>query len=640
MPKHVDPEIRGFSLVAHSTNPEPGASMGLDFVRSIEESELEELQGAMALVQSLAGVTAYARLVDIFLGLREALEEINRPDPAPAQIEGVNRLALGVVVALRQLSVQLAEQLAGFNPGQEPLDVFERSIAEAERQLPVRVALAAETALKRGRGRIDPKGDNTSAQLVLDSAEVQPIEEAVGRGLPRPLPILSLLAGAVLVGQRLMAEQLVLLDDRVRQAVVLLRKTASEVLGGWPTLLEHRVDEQGQVQLSSDGQEETLNVTPHHLPMQEAERLAEALVRTERMTSRPWPTWSFNDADDQPDLDVPLTDLGELDGEEPSADDRDSETEPEAEEQLPPEEAARSEVTADLGALIDHVVRLSDDLERVWSDALQPEPLGEAHERLRAEWSSVSAVLQRRSEAATRALKAAGVDPKLRVHPLDPAQIHELELDYQGGEAWKQLQVAELLLLTQLLQAMNGLFEPSAQQVIIDDDDQPTETSWWEAGAFELVRKRAGALIRVSQELEAAENQATGQPSSEHASAWLDRLGRARQAIDYGDAEAGLLHLGLALRESAAQASGQPIENLPGEFLTRLMNLPQSLEARPHLELMSEVERRLLTGRPPGQGLLQPLAFLAFDPVWRLCHALTSEMVEEARELDLDADGS
>ena len=94
--------------------------------------------------------------------------------------------------------------------------------------------------------------------------------------------------------------------------------------------------------------------------------------------------------------------------------------------------------------------------------------------------------------------------------PLSREEIARLTLDPDPERRWRQLQLAEVDALILVLEALEGLRQPSAQTIYFDENRVET---WWEAGAFALVRDRIALLVRVSEQLalaEAAVAEATG----------------------------------------------------------------------------------------------------------------------------------
>jgi hypothetical protein len=124
--------------------------------------------------------------------------------------------------------------------------------------------------------------------------------------------------------------------------------------------------------------------------------------------------------------------------------------------------------------------------------------------------------------------------------------------------------MAELEVLELLTHAIQGLAAPSAVEITISELGEARE-SWWEAGAFDLVRRRADYLRRVSGAAGRAETAIHGRQTDDDGWRVFDRLRLASEAMSRGDPEAALLHCGLALAASIQQhapSAHEPLANL------------------------------------------------------------------------------
>ena len=161
----------------------------------------------------------------------------------------------------------------------------------------------------------------------------------------------------------------------------------------------------------------------------------------------------------------------------------------------------------DVTALVEHALRLSQELEEAWSSALDPEALEDAQQGVTAEWSAFVTALQQGIREVEQRMEEAGVDPRLQQHPLDASIVAGFQLDAGLQQRWQQLQAAQIIGLESLMRAVGALGEPSGRRVQLRSG---ASESWWEGGAFGLVRSRARLLLRVTRELERCQAQLLG----------------------------------------------------------------------------------------------------------------------------------
>jgi hypothetical protein len=193
----------------------------------------------------------------------------------------------------------------------------------------------------------------------------------------------------------------------------------------------------------------------------------------------------------------------------------------------------------DIVALVRHVTRLCDDLEKVWSDALDPAKLEAANEGLGTRLGVALAALAAQHEARDAELRNAGVDIVLPDWPPSPEFV--LSQDSADPQArWRLVMVAQLQALELLVEASNALAEPSGVTTDLRRDREVRR--WWESGAFALLRSRARLVERLTHELDAAEAALLREEGGRRSSEAYDAFQLAATAYRRGDPEAALLH--------------------------------------------------------------------------------------------------
>jgi hypothetical protein len=309
-------------------------------------------------------------------------------------------------------------------------------------------------------------------------------DDAIGQlsgtgSLPAETQVLSLAQGVLLRSQ--FAHARAILDRRteIEQAHRVLRDVAAEVLYGAPTLFAAEDFSEGAAR-------GPMKLTIEALALEEAAALQHALALAgELLESQE----KFEREAVQPSGP----------GEEPQESDLEEGESREADESGKP----RMEEPVDIDALIEHVTTLADELEKAWSIALGDEALSEAQTRLRADFGTLTTVLERQVAETSEALEAVGVSVTLDRFPPDEDDLSSLDFDPDPERRWKQLQVALLLAITDLLEAINALFEPSHTVISFTPQERSRET-FWESGAFGLLRRRARFVARVFREFQAA----------------------------------------------------------------------------------------------------------------------------------------
>ena len=171
---------------------------------------------------------------------------------------------------------------------------------------------------------------------------------------------------------------------------------------------------------------------------------------------------------------------------------------------------------------------------------------------------------------------------------------------------------------------------------------RPDELTWWEAGAFALIRLRAAELGRVTAQLLDAERMLDGSPVGQPEGAlsltgpWRVRLTLADEAVLRGDPEAAVLHLRLVLRERAGQLAGLALDDVPEDLEDRLASDPELADMAQGLRLLAHVGRRMEQRRPESLGYVLPVAELMLKPLTRLCLSLSGALIRAARDEDQD----
>jgi|SRR5215211_1415940 len=266
--------------------------------------------------------------------------------------------------------------------------------------------------------------------------------------------------------------------------------------------------------------------------------------------------------------------------------------------------------------VLEHLARMTDSLEKAWSEGLNTEDAVEARREAKEVWTAFSVALENRLAWVQQLDDGLGLGMLSEGFPLDDEALSRLELDPPGpAERYRQLQIASFYALHDLGDALKGLDEPTGATFDLLKG-RVTET-WWEAGAFVLIQRRAAALARILraqeeclQELSARGEDVPEVPSESTAArpVWVNALTAAGALINQGWHEAALPQLLRALRLVLADAAGVDTQGLPTPLAPSLRRIPQLSPMARHVELLESSAERIGRGSAVDLGVAVPLA--------------------------------
>jgi hypothetical protein len=616
-----------------------GASDGtgahqLEPVRSLTAEQAKEIRDAAEILTRISGQAQFTAIIDALKALHEA-EARADPGEEGAALTGACEAASATIEALRRLAEALTTDAAqDLRADRAAASELTRARERAEDDPAWRAALAMQVALRAGDAEL--RATEGGTRLVI-AGPAAPAAAEPGRSGVEGTGVREALEAALEVAQSMSAERLLACRQQIEDASRTLRGVASEVLWGEPLLLEHPAD--------WPADETAGPLTPHRLPLaavgllQRAIRLADGLQRYGPDTSgETSPGADLGGQAGAGETDTPSGGAGEP--EQPGAADEERpgvEAEQAQDAGQPPAQPAPPGRSVDLDALVAHVTTLSSELERAWSDALEETALGEAFQLLDGEWASLIATVAARAQDAVARAQAAGISP-LIPHPQDPSNARTVSVHPTSDEAWRQLQLAEMIALERLLQALAAL---KSRHAAVLPPPGAEQEGWWQSGAFALVRLRARQLARAARALDAAEARLLAEQDKDAPSrgvqldgGWVDRLELARAADSRGDPESTLIHLRLALRERAAGLAGCEEDALDESFERRLAEDPRLAALSGPLSAMCEASGDLGAGRPVNLGACLVLARFLIEPVSELCLGLGGELLDATRRRD------
>lgn len=303
------------------------------------------------------------------------------------------------------------------------------------------------------------------------------------------------------------------------------------------------------------------------------------------------------------------------------------------------EETQQSAAPVDLEALALHVIKLSGELERAWSDALDQTVMEQAEHELNGELSAFVTAMTGALAETDAKLVAAGIDPKIYSWPYDSEVFNALEPDPDPGARRTRLVIAQMIAMRELLVAFKALHEPTGEEL---DLVAQSRTEWFEAGAFSLFKGRAALLLRVTREVDRVTDILLAEPSVSKldlsVEAAFESLKAGRGAYSRGDLDAAVIHCRAALRgvlESLpfVERDDERLQR-PGTLLARVPSLSEYASA---LRLL-DAEADALAARRADLGIAVPLidgllpviaAVVGEPPIVELQEILLAEGEEE-----------
>lgn len=244
----------------------------------------------------------------------------------------------------------------------------------------------------------------------------------------------------------------------------------------------------------------------------------------------------------------------------------------------------------DLTLLIAEASSLSTDIERMWSDALKV--VNDWAKPASEKWASVIAAMISAVNERSHTINSNNLNDRLPADPLPASDAAKIHPDATGQQQMTQSLLAEICIVKDLLRAMRGLREPTAQAVDIESGRILT---WWEMGGFSLTRDVGVAAIRMENELDALAN-GTKVDADQQV---LQYLSLSQNCADRGYYEGALIYLGLVANLSKTV-----------ETARRLLNADEFTR-------ISDLALRLSSGEPPKLGTIIPLVRYWLDQITR-----------------------
>ncbi|MGN9778441.1 hypothetical protein ACTMS0_22125 [Micromonospora sp. H33] len=270
---------------------------------------------------------------------------------------------------------------------------------------------------------------------------------------------------------------------------------------------------------------------------------------------------------------------------------------------------------ADIHGLLHQASQLTSSIEEQWSAALKEAETWSAE--LFSQWVSVTHALRDSTAVHAEGFRLLGIGSEV-TFPIDAKFAEEIEVQPGPEQEARQLFTAQLYAMTALMDAMEGLKRPTALRI---DTHSGTSRSWWEAGAFSLVRARAKIAIKVDRELNA---RSRGNEPPERP--WVEEFATAESCLSNGLPEAAVIYLERVIQKM--RATGLLSAASPGQ-----------LAQESFAQKISQVAQLTLDGKDVHYGTYLLLANHGLSEIQRLVRdRVASQLPRPARAPEDSAD--
>jgi hypothetical protein len=276
--------------------------------------------------------------------------------------------------------------------------------------------------------------------------------------------------------------------------------------------------------------------------------------------------------------------------------------------------------------ILEHLTTMTVGLEKAWSEALASEGASKAVLEARGVWNSFVATHHRWTERFVELWRRCGLDEiVIEEFPLGDGGLSRLgRTPRDAAERFYRLQIATMYVFVDLVDALKGLQEPSGTRVSIPPGG-PVE-SWWEGGAFALIRRRAAALAGLLRESEVCLEEVALASGAEYTPLGSERVTRtwekplcaASGLVEQGWHEATLPQLLAAIRAVLAEVQSVDAAALPVPLAPPSQGIESLSSIAPHLPLLQACCDRIGKGLPVAPGVAVPIAkeLITYQDPW------------------------
>jgi hypothetical protein len=279
--------------------------------------------------------------------------------------------------------------------------------------------------------------------------------------------------------------------------------------------------------------------------------------------------------------------------------------------------------------LLHHLSSMTTALERAWSEGLETESARSARAEAKQVWQSFTSALTRWTQYVDSVRRQAGLEPVIiEEFPVQDTGLKRLTLDPDTPERrYYQLKIAAMYALQDLGESIQAMDNPNAFNLRLPTGSVET---WWEAGAFSLIRRRARSLASIlklgEEALQATLRENSAEPgeigSYPQPSLWVDPLMSAFDLVNAGNYDSALPQLLAALRATLAQSLSVAANDLPAPLAPSIADIDALSSVAHHVPLLEVACEHMGKGFILDPGVAVPLAKellpriqeLAFNP--------------------------
>jgi hypothetical protein len=585
-------------LVAQVQPLDGVSKVSFDFVRELTVPEADSIRQSNGLLNRLAAAAPYAKLFELFQQFQKAGISSDKKRSAQRLAIDMNRAATALSRVANSFPADLRKDAAAdFKEDSTEYQQIELLITE-ECTRPTFRILASIVHFEERPFQAVADGVAIHPSMFAVMAEILP-------GISKQVQLADVMYRGVIVAQRLIGRILKIYEPKIQSTGLLLRQLAAEIPDGLPILM--RADVLGK-DVATQG---TGPMSPEPLALDCAVRLHRAIRLTDELLKK---TQNFGaPKTTSPGQSAPQSDATGIPQAQPTGA-PDTESTQASNGTTGDFQENPDNTSLDLRALAAHATNLATTLEKAWSDALSPEVLKGAHEELEARTTSLLASIQRQIEMSDNIARKAGIDTRLGAYPVSTEEIKSLSFEPTLNQELRQAHLAAIDALVLLLEALNAMRAPSAKRISFPSG---VEESWWEAGAFAMLRARARLLVQVAEQARLAAQAIAGENKGDHNSPAkvFNSLFLARESLSYGDALSAVLHARLAIMERAVLIDPA----LPADLLRRLSSDARLADEAPVLLLMQETSDRIHRGLIPGVAVPLVIAQRSIQLAQKIC---------------------
>ncbi len=274
--------------------------------------------------------------------------------------------------------------------------------------------------------------------------------------------------------------------------------------------------------------------------------------------------------------------------------------------------------------------RSTDDLEKMWSESLDKEGVKKAHAELLTLWESFRQNFPVWTEERSSKLKELGFDTLIKRFPLDDEGFKALGQTSALIDRYNQFTVASLYQMQNLLHALTAIKAPSRKKILLQSG---TTESWWEAGAFSLIRASVRSLAFTLEQQTVIYEELTKEPHKHNVRpVWMQYMDTLRILLNNELYEAAPTIVIGAIRFFLAERAEITVDKLPADLATKLSGI-ESYETLAHLYAQLEkVCQRIGFEATPDRDYLVPLIIGSALQLEKLIsQPLQPELLEELK---------